>query len=97
MGLLSLSLQWAAKGLRELPSHQLRKAGLRPWLKDQFQSALFRMTLGLVDIAFWFTWLKQRFSPWSKGKGWEDMLQAQLQTMAQEEFGIDIDDKVFIG
>lgn len=94
---VNVTAKWAAKGLRELPSHQLTKAGLRPWLKDQFQSAVFRITLGLVDIAFFFTWLKQRFSPWSKGKGWEDMLQAQLQTMAQEEFGIDIDDKVFIG
>jgi aarF domain-containing kinase len=31
------------------------------------------------------------------GQGWEDKLQKQFEEMAREEFGIEIDDKVFLG
>jgi hypothetical protein len=32
-----------------------------------------------------------------KQEGWEDKLQKQFEAMAKEEFGIEIDDKVFLG
>jgi aarF domain-containing kinase len=35
--------------------------------------------------------------PPEKGQGWEDRLQAQFEAMAKEEFGIEIDDTVFLG
>jgi aarF domain-containing kinase len=35
--------------------------------------------------------------PPAKGEGWEDKLQKQFESMAREEFGIEIDDKVFLG
>ena len=37
------------------------------------------------------------FIPRNKRQGWEDKLQQQFESMAREEFGIEIDDKVFLG
>ena len=37
------------------------------------------------------------FVPRSKQRGWEDKLQKQFEEMAREEFGIEIDDTVFLG
>lgn len=37
------------------------------------------------------------FKPRNKRVGWEDELQKQFEAMAKEEFGIEIDDKVFLG
>ena len=37
------------------------------------------------------------FVPRNKREGWEDRLQHQFEDMAREEFGIEIDDKVFLG
>lgn len=56
---------------------------------------MFRITLGFVDIAFFFNRVKEWFSP--AQKGWEDRLQKQFEQMAKEEFGIEIDDTVFLG
>ncbi|EIW66956.1 hypothetical protein TREMEDRAFT_34176 [Tremella mesenterica DSM 1558] len=94
---VNLTAKWAAKSYTALSSRSIYSVGLSKWLKDRLNNALFTFTLSLVDLAFWFTRAKQRFSPWSNGEGWEDRLQAQLGTMAREEFGIEIDDTVFIG
>lgn len=101
------------------------------WLRDKMNSVIFRITLGLVDIAFMGTRIKQCRSisaideiggsvewrlaisisetQWVRdrqraepiglipGQGWEDKLQKQFEEMAREEFGIEIDDKVFLG
>jgi aarF domain-containing kinase len=56
---------------------------------------LFRITLGFVDLAFYWNQLIGYFKP--AQKGWEDRLQKQFEQMAKEEFGIEIDDTVFLG
>jgi aarF domain-containing kinase len=35
--------------------------------------------------------------PKNKRQGWEDQLQHQFESMAKEEFGIELDDTVFLG
>ncbi|WRT68836.1 uncharacterized protein IL334_005817 [Kwoniella shivajii] len=95
---VNLTARWASIGYtRSLTgSRSLNSVGLSRWIKDRFDAFLFRFTLGVVDIAFWFTLQKQRFLPKEKG-GWEEKLQKQFEAMAKEEFGIEIDDTVFLG
>lgn len=65
---------------------------------------MFRFTLWVIEMAFWWTNLKQRELRVNVGKRklmagllpnepgtWEDKLQAQMEKMAKEEFGIEID------
>lgn len=96
---VNLTAEWASKGyLSSLAAPRtLHNVGLFPWLKDRFDSVIFRVTLGLFNLAF----VAQQFRQWFKSKdkriGWEDELQKQFETMAKEEFGIEIDDQVFLG
>lgn len=64
-------------------------------MKDRLQNVLFRITLGFVDLAFFWNQVLSYFTPGQKG--WEDKLQKQFEAMAKEEFGIEIDDTVFLG
>lgn len=83
------------------------------WLRDRWDAFVFRLTLSLVNLAFWLTTLKQseqpimclrcradvlstELIPRDKGN-WEDRIQAQFEAMAKEEFGIEINDQVFLG
>lgn len=90
--------KWAQKGYTSsiTSPRTLSNVGLGAYLKDRCQSILFRVTLGFVDLAFWFNkvigWWKSRADG-----GWEDRLQKQFEAMAKEEFGIEIDDTVFLG
>ncbi|WVF67199.1 hypothetical protein IAT40_001947 [Kwoniella sp. CBS 6097] len=95
---VNLTAKWASIGYtRSLTgSRSLQTVGIWRWTRDRFDAFLFRFTLGIVDLAFWFTLQKQRFLPKDKG-GWEDKLQKQFEAMAKEEFGIEIDDTVFLG
>ncbi|WVQ94794.1 hypothetical protein IAU59_001877 [Kwoniella sp. CBS 9459] len=95
---VNLTAKWASIGYtRSLTgSRSLRTVGVVRWVRDRFDAFLFRFTLSIVDLAFWFTLQKQRFLPKDKG-GWEDKLQKQFEAMAKEEFGIEIDDTVFLG
>jgi aarF domain-containing kinase len=94
---INITAAWAAKGYAEFAgSRALRDIGLRRWLRDRYDSALFRLTLWVIEWAFWWTSLKARFSR-STGS-WEDRLQAQMERMAKEEFGIEIDgNTAFLG
>ena len=68
---------------------------------------VFSLTLGVVDLAFWATRWRQRELRWDPcltaglmpgdKEGWEDKLQARMRKMAKEEFGVEIDDEVFLG
>lgn len=105
--------QWASIGYSRsiTDPRTLSRIGLRPWLRDRLNTVIFRLTLGFVDLAFWLQQLKQRelyplwlvadmssgFLPKDKREGWEDKLQHQFEQMAKEEFGVEIDDKVFLG
>jgi len=92
-----LTIQWAAIGYsRSITSPRtLREVGLRAYTRDKLNSVLFRVTLGFVDLAFYWNQLISYFKP--AQKGWEDRLQKQFEQMAKEEFGIEIDDTVFLG
>lgn len=89
--------QWAGIGYsRSVTSPRtLQAVGLRNYLWDRFHSVLFRITMGFVDIAFYWNKMLAYFTPGQKG--WEDRLQKQFEAMAKEEFGIEIDDTVFLG
>ncbi|WWC91410.1 uncharacterized protein L201_006355 [Kwoniella dendrophila CBS 6074] len=95
---VNLTARWASIGYTNslTGSRSLNSVGISRWLKDRLDAFVFRFTLSIVDIAFWFTLQKQRFLPKEKG-GWEDKLQKQFEAMAKEEFGIEIDDTVFLG
>ncbi|WVQ64100.1 uncharacterized protein L199_002259 [Kwoniella botswanensis] len=95
---VNLTARWASIGYTNslTGSRSLNSVGLSTWLKDRLDAFVFRFTLSIVDLVFWFTLQKQRFLPKEKG-GWEDKLQKQFEAMAKEEFGIEIDDTVFLG
>ncbi|KAK6904491.1 Atypical/ABC1/ABC1-B protein kinase [Kwoniella mangroviensis CBS 10435] len=95
---VNLAARWASIGYTNslTGSRSLNSVGLSTWLKDRLDAFVFRLTLSIVDLVFWFTLQKQRFLPKEKG-GWEDKLQKQFEAMAKEEFGIEIDDTVFLG
>ena len=103
------SPQWASIGYSRsiADPRTISRVGLSTWLRDRIDIVIFRLTLGFVDIVFWISRLKQRrssqrillipgFIPRHK-QGWEDQLQQQFEAMAKEEFGIEIDDEVFLG
>ncbi|WVQ81633.1 hypothetical protein IAT38_003757 [Cryptococcus sp. DSM 104549] len=95
---VNLTAKWASIGYtRSLTgSRSLHTVGIWRWVSDRFDAFLFRFTLSVIDLAFWLTTQKQRFLPKEKG-AWEDKIQAQFEAMAKEEFGIEIDDQVFLG
>ncbi|WWC64250.1 uncharacterized protein I303_106859 [Kwoniella dejecticola CBS 10117] len=95
---VNLTARWASIGYTNslTGSRSIKSVGMSTWLKDRLDAFVFRVTLGIVDLVFWFTLQKQRFLPKEKG-GWEDKLQKQFEAMAKEEFGIEIDDTVFLG
>ncbi|GFZ51505.1 hypothetical protein JCM24511_09272 [Saitozyma sp. JCM 24511] len=96
---VNLTAKWAAIGYTGTltGSRSLHVVGMRTWLRDHWDAMIFRLTLAIIDLAFWATRIKQRLLPPKKGSGWEDKLQQQFEDMAREEFGIEIDDTVFLG
>ncbi|BEI82769.1 hypothetical protein CcaverHIS002_0306370 [Cutaneotrichosporon cavernicola] len=94
---INITAAWAAKGYAEFAgSRALADIGFRRWLRDRYDSFVFRFTLWVIDWAFWWTSLKARFSRTTGN--WEDRLQAQMEKMAREEFGIEIDgNTAFLG
>lgn len=56
---------------------------------------MFRLTLWAIDIAFWWSKVVQWFRP--SGPDWEGRLQKQMEQLAKQELGIEIDDTVFLG
>ncbi|RSH78956.1 uncharacterized protein EHS24_001879 [Apiotrichum porosum] len=95
---VNVTAQWAARGYANslTGSRALSAVGFQTWLKDRLQMVVFRFTLWVIDVAFWWTKLKQRWGS-SDALGWEDRLQKQMESLARDEFGIEIDDTVFLG
>lgn len=58
---LTLS-KWASIGYARsiTDPRTLSRVGVRAWLKDRVDVVVFRLTLGVIDLAFWWTLLKQR-------------------------------------
>ncbi|WVQ76577.1 hypothetical protein IAR50_006249 [Cryptococcus sp. DSM 104548] len=95
---INITAKWASIGYtRSLTgSRSLHHVGWWVWMRERVEDVIFRVTVGFFDLAFWANALKQRILPREKGD-WEQRLQAQFETMAKEEFGIEIDDDVFLG
>ncbi|KAL0247555.1 hypothetical protein I308_103625 [Cryptococcus tetragattii IND107] len=95
---INLTAKWASIGYTHslTNSRSLHNIGLTMWLRDRWDAFVFGLTLSLVNLAFWLTTLKQKLIPRDKGN-WEDRIQAQFEAMAKEEFGIEINDQVFLG
>ncbi|ODN88455.1 Atypical/ABC1/ABC1-B protein kinase [Cryptococcus wingfieldii CBS 7118] len=95
---INITAKWASIGYtRSLTgSRSLHNVGWWVWMRERVEDVIFRVTVGFFDLAFWANALKQRIMPREKGD-WEERLQAQFETMAKEEFGIEIDDDVFLG
>lgn len=57
---INITAKWAAIGYTNslTGSRTLDAVGLRIWLKDRWQGAVFRFTLWLIDMAHWFTQIK---------------------------------------
>jgi hypothetical protein len=55
-------LQWAAIGYTGTltGSRSLHVVGMRTWLRDHWDAMIFRLTLAIIDLAFWATRIKQR-------------------------------------
>ncbi|KAK1921885.1 putative mitochondrion protein [Papiliotrema laurentii] len=96
---VNLTAKWASIGYNNsiTDPRTLSRVGLSTWLRDRLDTVIFRVTMGFIDLAFWATQARQWFVPKSKREGWEDKLQHQFEHMAKEEFGIELDDTVFLG
>ncbi|WVN91171.1 uncharacterized protein L203_106426 [Cryptococcus depauperatus CBS 7841] len=95
---VNLTAKWASIGYARSLSHSrgFYRLGIRTWLRDRWDAFVFRFTLSIINFAFWLTSVKQWLSPKEKGS-WEERIQVQFEAMAKEEFGIEIDDQVFLG
>jgi len=53
--------QWASIGYnRSITSPRtLANVGFSSWMRDRFNTVIFRVTLGVIDFAFWFSQIKQ--------------------------------------
>ncbi|KAL7421425.1 hypothetical protein Q5752_004311 [Cryptotrichosporon argae] len=96
---VNLTAKWASIGYTSslTGARDLRTVGLRTWLRDRLDAVVFRLTVGVVDLAFWATQIKQCYFGSVRDGNWEDKLQRQMEELAREEFGIEIDDTVFLG
>ncbi|GMK56670.1 hypothetical protein CspeluHIS016_0305100 [Cutaneotrichosporon spelunceum] len=92
---INITARWAARGYAEFAgSRSLADIGPTRWLRDRFDALVFRLTLWAIDWAFWWTSVRKRFG----SGGWEDRIQEQMERMAREEFGIEIDgNTAFLG
>lgn len=59
---VNLSARWASIGYtRSLTgSRDIGSVGIWVWTRDRLNSVIFRLTLGIVDLAFAWTAIKQR-------------------------------------
>jgi len=53
--------QWASIGYnRSITSPRtLANVGLSSWLRDRFNTVIFRVTMSVIDLAFWFSQVRQ--------------------------------------
>ena len=62
---INLTAKWASIGYTHslTNSRSLHNIGLTTWLRDRWDAFVFRLTLSLVNLAFWLTTLKQSEQP----------------------------------
>ncbi|GAA6064589.1 hypothetical protein JCM10212_003765 [Sporobolomyces blumeae] len=99
---INIHAHYAATGLAAFTpaaSRTLRQIGLKTYAIETFRLVIFRVVLFAVDVGFQFTrlrsWVMEKMG--SKGRGLEDILQAQVTEMARNEFGVELDDAAFAG
>jgi len=85
----ALIANWASRGLTT-------KENLT-W-KEKFTGAVdhvkFKITLGIMELAFW--WTRMRQLVFGSRAGWEDLVQKQLKTVAKANFGIELKDEALL-
>jgi len=96
---INITAHWAELGYSQaFLTNQNRSVwhiGLSAWIKDRIDVVVFKLALLALDATFLGARLRQW---WNSGKeGWEDQLQHQFEKMAKDEFGIELQDDVFLG
>jgi aarF domain-containing kinase len=56
-----IDLQWASIGYNNsiTDPRTISRIGYSAWLRDRFDTVVFRITLGVIDLAFWATQIRQ--------------------------------------
>jgi len=84
----ALMANWASRGLivkgRSLTWHEK--------LSGFWDHVKFKFTLGMMELAFWFSRLRQIV--FGSQIGWEDLMQRQLKSVAKANFGIELKDDI---
>ena len=81
----TLMANWASRGLITKEDLTFRER-----VKGWFDHVKFRLTLGIMEVAFW--WNRVRQVVFGSKVGWEDLVQRQLKSVAKANFGIDLKD-----
>lgn len=81
----TLMANWASRGLITKENLTFRER-VEGWLDH----VKFRLTLGIMGVAFW--WNRVRQVVFGSEVGWEDLVQRQLKSVAKANFGIDLKD-----
>jgi aarF domain-containing kinase len=87
----SLMAVWSSRGL------QTREGGDRGWaarVSGWIDHVKFRITLGVMAVAFWVNRVRQVV--FGAGVGWEDLVQRQLKAVAKANFGIELKDDALL-
>jgi aarF domain-containing kinase len=81
----ALMANWASKG-----SALKQDLTLREYLVGLVDDFKFRLTLGVMTVAFWVNRVRQVV--FGSRLGWEDLVQRQLQSVAKANFGIELNE-----
>ncbi len=85
----ALMANWASRGLivKENLTWKEKLGGM----VDHFK---FKLTLGIMGLAFWFNRIRQVV--FGNQPGWEDLVQRQLKSVAKANFGIELKDDALL-
>ena len=85
----AIMANWASRGLTVKENLILRERIV--WIMDHIK---FRITLGIMDLAFRINRVRQRIL--GGQTGWEDLVQRQLKSVAKANFGIELRDDALL-
>jgi aarF domain-containing kinase len=85
----ALMANWASRGLIVRTNLTWRER-----VKGVLDHVKFRVTLGVMAMAFW--WNRVRQVVFGREVGWEDLVQRQLKTVAKANFGIELKDDALL-
>lgn len=109
---INILAYWASEGLRRTypldasidkytrDTLQIESSNrLRTWFNEKRKLWTFQVVLFFIDVGFVLTKVRQVWLRVVRGReeGFEDLLQQQVNQMAREEFGMELDDNAFAG